>query len=261
VTVAEDYRGRFLWYELITTDPRGAQAFYTRLLGWDAEAVEGGPIPYTMFSLHGQPLAGMMQLPDVARDSGAPPAWIPYMATPNVDAAVEQAGRLGAKTFAAPSDIAGIGRFAVLADPAGAPFAVYRPASPPPPEGPVRAGEFAWHELMSPVEAEASFNFYSALFGWEKMRSFDMGPTGLYQIYGRNGRELGGMFKATPDMPPPSWVLYVRVDDVKSKIEELKALGGKVMKDPMEVPGGDWIVQVMDPQGAMFALHTPARKA
>ena len=258
--MADDYRGRFLWYELMSTDPRGGRAFYTRLLGWDAETVEGGPKPYTMFTLDAQPLAGMMQLPDEARDNGAPSHWIPYVGTPNVDAAVEQAGRLGAKTFVPPTDIPGIGRFAVLADPAGATFAVYRPASAPPPEAPVRAGEFAWHELMTTTDVDAAFNFYGALFGWEKTTSFDMGPTGLYQSYGRAGRELGGMFRTTPDMPPAAWMLYVRVDDIRSKVEELKALGGKVMKDPMEVPGGDWIVHVTDPQGAMFALHTPAKK-
>jgi predicted enzyme related to lactoylglutathione lyase len=112
------------------------------------------------------------------------------------------------------------------------------------------------------VEPEAALGFYGALFGWTKISAVDMGGgMGVYVIYGRGQRQLGGMFKKTADMPAPTmWTLYARVHDVKSKAEELEALGGTVANGPMEVPGGDWIVQFMDPQGALFALHAPARK-
>lgn len=255
--MAEDVRGRFLWYELMTTDPKAAQAFYTKLLGWGTQAWEGGPTPYTMFTLAGQPLAGVMELPEEARKGGARPHWIPYMGTANVDATVQQAERLGAKVFVPPTDIPTVGRFAVLGDPAGAIFAVYTPSRATAPANDIRPGDFSWHELASTAEAEASFNFYSALFGWSKTTAFDMGPMGPYQLYGHGGRELGGMFKKPAEMPgPPAWMLYVRVDDVKPKAEEVKSLGGQILNGPMEVPGGDWIVNCMDPQGAVFSLHS-----
>ena len=61
----------------------------------------------------------------------------------------------------------------------------------------------------------------------------------------------------TPDMAqiPNSWLVYFRVPDVHAAAERVKANGGQVVNGPMEVPGGDWIVQAMDPQGAMFAMH------
>jgi hypothetical protein len=48
----------------------------------------------------------------------------------------------------------------------------------------------------------------------------------------------------------------VRVGDVQSSVGQVKDAGGTVINGPMEVPGGDWIAQCLDPQGAAFALHT-----
>jgi hypothetical protein len=106
------------------------------------------------------------------------------------------------------------------------------------------------------TDQTGAFTFYNTLFGWEKGEATDMGPMGIYQVFGRRGRSLGGMFNKPPQMPaPPHWMLYVRVPDVDKATERVKALGGKILNGPMDVPGGDRIVQCMDPQGAAFALH------
>ena len=41
--------GRFVWYELLTSDPAAAQAFYADVVGWRPEATTAGGAPYTMF--------------------------------------------------------------------------------------------------------------------------------------------------------------------------------------------------------------------
>jgi predicted enzyme related to lactoylglutathione lyase len=74
-------------------------------------------------------------------------------------------------------------------------------------------------------------------------------------MYGRGAHPLGGIFKRPPEMPMSSWLFYVRVPDVNAAVEKVKRLGGQVMNGPMEVPGGGWIAQCMDPQGAAFAVH------
>ena len=56
--------------------------------------------------------------------------------------------------------------------------------------------------------------------------------------------------------PPPHWLLYAKVPDVEAAAETVKSLGGQVLNGPMDVPGGDRVVQCMDPQGAAFALHS-----
>jgi predicted enzyme related to lactoylglutathione lyase len=135
-------------------------------------------------------------------------------------------------------------------------FGVYESAEDYGKVTPPKAGEYSWHEL-STGDYKAAFAFYSALFGWEKMAEHDMGEMGVYFIYGLGGTQLGGFFNAPPGAPK-SWLGYVRVKDVHQAAKKVKSAGGKVTNGPMEVPGGDWIVQGVDKQGAVFAVHTLA---
>ena len=97
------------------------------------------------------------------------------------------------------------------------------------------------------------------MFGWERLLNHDMGPMGNYLIYGRKGQQLGGMFNE--DVPiPPAFLYYVEVDDLDGALARAQKMGAKVMNGPMEVPGGARIVQLIDPQGAAFALHEKAKK-
>ena len=250
-----EVRGRFLWYELMTTDLEKAKAFYTAVVGWGVQKADMPEMTYYMWNCGKESVGGLMDLPEEARKMGAPPNWLAYVGTPHVDRTVDQANRLGGKTVVPPTDIPKVGRFAVLSDPQGAVFAIFTPAEPPGPGGPPAVGNFSWHELLT-TDHVAAFDFYNALFGWEKADSMDMGPMGIYQMYGRQGHTLGGMFNKPKEMPaPPHWLLYVRVDDVNAAAGEVKKSGGKVINGPMEVPGGDLIVQCLDPSGAVFALH------
>jgi predicted enzyme related to lactoylglutathione lyase len=111
---------------------------------------------------------------------------------------------------------------------------------------------------------EAAFAYYSQLFGWKKLRDFDMGDVGSYLIYGQgrgqDDRELGGMFSQAKGAPmPAAWIYYIQVADLDAAIARAKSGGGTLMNGPMEVPGGARIAQLDDPQGAFFALHENAK--
>ena len=257
---SESDRGRFVWFDLMTPDPDAAVSFYTDLVGWGTQPWEGGDQPYTMWTNRDQPLGGVMEIPREARQAGAPPNWMAYVAVPDIDATAERARELGGSVTHPPTDIPGAGRFAVLADPQGAVFAVYasQQEHPSPIEPPV-SGEFSWHELAT-SDYQGACDFYASLFGWERQEAMDMGGGWIYQIYGRSGMPLGGMFNKTDEMPgPPMWLYYIKVDSVEAAVARVKELGGQVLNGPMEVPGGDQIAQCMDPQGAVFALHSSAR--
>ena len=244
-------RGRFVWHDLMTSDPGKAVEFYTKVTGWGTQQWPG-PQPYTMWTSGGTPLGGVMTQPP---NTGAPPHWLAYVGTPDIDATVAQAQKLGAKTLVPPTQIPNAGKFSVLNDPQGVAFAVYMPGDEKSPEdGQPGVGQFSWHELVT-TDAVAAFEFYSALFGWKKTHAMDMGPMGTYQMYGLDWIELGGMFNKPPEMPAVTWVNYIRIADINRGVEAVKAGGGQVLVEPMEVPGGDMIVQAMDPQGALFALH------
>ena len=155
-----------------------------------------------------------------------------------------------------PTDIPTVGRYSILADPQGALIAAYTPESlGPEPEGMAPVGEFSWHELAT-TDPEAAWGFYQDLFGWEKMSEFDMGAMGIYLIFGRRGTTMGGIFRRPAEMPgPPAWLYYARVADVNAAVETVSQRGGQVLNGPKEVPGGDWVAQILDPQGGSTAVH------
>lgn len=252
-------RGRFVWYELMTTDPTAAETFYTQLTGWTTKKGDIADQRYTEWVNGETALGGLMQLPDEAKEQGAPPHWLAYVAVPSVEETLQQAQGLGAKKLMGPMEIPTVGRIAVIQDPQGAVIAVYTPVGEVPGhDGEAAIGEFSWNELAASDYA-AAFDFYSALFGWVKGEAMDMGPGGTYLMYGRvSDQALGGMFNKPPDQPgPPAvWLCYVTVADARAKAEQVKQLGGRVLNGPMEVPGGDVVAQCMDPQGAAFALHS-----
>jgi predicted enzyme related to lactoylglutathione lyase len=251
-----DIRGRFIWHELMTTDPDAAGAFYSKVVPWKTQP--SGMPSYTLWMAGKTQIGGLMALPDSA-EAGAPSHWIVYIATPDVDATVEQAQRLGGKVLKSAADIPNVGRFAVLTDPQGATFAVYTPAGGAPAAGGSGSqGEFTWHELAT-TDHVAALRFYSDLFGWEKGPTHDMGAMGIYQIIDRDGAQVGGLYNVQSPSTPPHWLSYVRVADVPKATAAAKAAGGRVLNGPHEVPGGSWITMLMDPQGGAFAIVEPPK--
>lgn len=245
--------GRPLWYDLMTADAEAAIAFYTNVAGWTMTPFTTPEGTYQMWTNGAGPVGGVMAKP--AADP-APPHWMAYFGTPDVDATHAEATKRGATTYVPPTDIPQVGRFAVLADPQGAAFALFAPGNPAGPEQDPAVGTVSWHELVT-LDQAAAFDFYSAVLGWVKRDVMDMGPMGPYQMFGRDRFTYGGMMNKPADMPaPPHWLLYIQVADLDAALERVRAGGGQVLNGPMEVPGGDRVAQCLDPQGAAFALHT-----
>ncbi|HEY4873539.1 MAG TPA: VOC family protein [Steroidobacteraceae bacterium] len=255
-----DIRGRFVWHELMTTDTKAAVAFYPKVTAWKTQAWDKDP-SYTLWVSAKGPFGGIRTLPDAARAAGS--HWLPYIGTPDVDATVQAAQRLGARVTMGATDIPDTGRFAVLADPQGAAFALYSsPAGSQAGSGSSSGPqEFSWHELTT-TDAEAAIRFYGELFGWTEVGKHDMGPMGVYHLVGIQGVQSIGMYKSTPDKPMPTqWMSYAHVADVDKSANAAKSAGGKVVHGPMEVPGGTWIAHLIDPQGAVFAVHADKRQS
>jgi predicted enzyme related to lactoylglutathione lyase len=260
--MAKTRRGKFVWYELMTTDPDAAKKFYTDVVGWKTAPFEHATgMEYTMWLKGKTPdtaVGGLMVLPEEARKGGVPPHWIGYVAVPDVDKTATRAVELGGRVVHGPEDIPEVGRFVILADPQGAVIAAYKSAQDmPQQEAEPEPGDISWHELAT-TDYEAAFDYYSDLFGWEKQQAMDMGEAGMYQMYGL-GEKLGGMYTKTDEQPgPPAWLYYVSVDDLDASLKKTEKKGGKVLVGPMEVPGGSRIAIGLDPQGAAFALHEKA---
>ncbi len=249
---------QFVWYELMTTDAKAAESFYRKVVGWNVEDASQGDMKYTALLAGEAPVAGLMTLPKEACDAGARPGWLGYVGVDDVDAYAGRVTKAGGKIHVPPTDISNIGRFAMVADPQGVTFNLFKPSADMsrPAADPAKPGIVGWHELLA-VDGEKAFGFYAGLFGWTKAEAIDMGAMGRYQLFAAGGAPIGGMMTKPAGVPAPFWTYYFQVDGIGAAMERLKAGGGAVINGPMQVPGGSWIVQGLDPQNAMFSLVSP----
>lgn len=197
---------------------------------------------------------------------GGHTAWIGYIAVDDVDAHLAKIVEAGGKLWKPATDVPDMLRFAVLSDPQGAAIVVFtpNPAMPSPQRpAPPAPGTIGWHELYT-TDLEAGFDFYSKLFGWTKVSDMDMGPMGAYRIFDQgDGKPMGdgGMMTKPPQVPVSHWNFYFHVDSINAAVERVNAAGGKVLTGPTQVPGGGWIIQGQDPQGAIFSPSVATPKS
>ena len=246
--------GTPIWYELTTADPAAAKRFYDAVVGWsiDAEA----PLPgmeYRMIHAGDGHAGGVMTLTAEMKAEGAQPGWLFYVGVADVDGRAEQARSLGGQVLVPPTDIPGVGRFALLLDPQGAPFYIMRGDSEEDSRAfsPSAAGHCSWNELGT-SDADAALGFYRSLFGWENRETMDMGPLGGYHFLDLGETRLGALCRA--DDRQPRWNFYFRVPSIAAAKERVETAGGTVTVGPHEVPGGDVILIGTDPEGATFSL-------
>ncbi len=251
---------KFVWYELMTSDTQAAETFYKQVIGWDAKDAGMPTGPYTIVSMGAAMVGGIMAIPAQAAAMGARPGWLGYISVEDVDAHTEKVKAAGGRQFVAPTDIPGVGRFSCMCDPQGAVFMLFKGNGEPDqaPPAPGTPGHMGWRELHA-GEGVSAWDFYASQFGWTKTEAMDMGPMGVYQMFATGDAPVGGMMTKMPETPMPHWLYYINVDAIDAAIARVSEAGGKVINGPMEVPGGMWIVQCLDPQGAMFALLASKR--
>ncbi|MGH2720138.1 MAG: VOC family protein [Actinomycetota bacterium] len=118
--------GTFIWNELNTRDTEAAKAFYGAVFGWESETHQMGPTSYTEFRIGGKPVGGMSDMAAMNVPPQVPAHWLVYFGVDDTDAAVATVQANGGSLRVGPMDIHP-GRFAIVADPAGAHFAILRP--------------------------------------------------------------------------------------------------------------------------------------
>ena len=246
----------FVWYEFMSSDVAAAKAFYGKVVGWKFEDVPVSGMTYTILRAGERQIGGMMPIPQHLRDAGLKPCWAAHVGVNDVDAAVAKVRQLGGKVHREPTDIPNVGRFAAVSDRQGAHFLMFKPSQAGERTFSRTPGDVGWHELHTTDWANA-FEFYSAMFGWTKGDPFDMGPMGIYQLFKIGGVPVGGMFNSPAAQARCFWLYYFNVEDIGAAAGRIGDNGGKIMHGPQEVPGGGWIVQATDTQGAAFALFAP----
>jgi len=259
-------RGSFIWYELMSPDPEGSKAFYDSVVDWNIG--EGVP-EYNGYRMIGRSdggfAGGLLPLTDEMQQHGARPAWLGYIYVEDVDATVASIERAGGKALMPAFEVPNVGRVAMVADPQGAPFYIMKPIPPAnDPEG--KSDVFSvdqpqrvrWNELAT-SDPDAAVDFYRSQFDWDQQGDMDMGEMGKYRFIQSGTTNIGAIMRKPPQLPMSLWTYYIGVDDIDRAVEAINAGGGRVLNGPMEIPGGEFALNGLDPQGASFGLVGPRK--
>jgi predicted enzyme related to lactoylglutathione lyase len=256
--------GDFIWYELLTSDADAAGDFYGKVVGWTSTSSGQPGMDYRFFSSGDgsdtkDGVGGYMAITPEMAEGGARPAWVGYIGVDDVDGTVTKLTAAGGAVLMPATDLEGVGRMAMVTDPQGAPFYVMKGASDETSYSfaatEPKIGHCAWNELSS-ANPEAAKSFYGSLFDWSKDGEMDMGSMGKYEFLTASGGRfaLGAVMPLMPGMPVSMWTYYFRVADIDTATATVKANGGAILQEPIEIPGGDYSMTALDPQGAPFGL-------
>ncbi|MFC1605302.1 VOC family protein [Pseudomonadota bacterium] len=248
----EPLLGKFVWHDLVTDDVEKARRFYGGLLGWKFEKSThplGGD--YTLITLDGQYLGGMVRLEDPAEADYS--RWLPYLSVADVDAAVRFAETAGGTAVVAPLDLGNIGRAAAITDPEGAVVGLLRSRVGDPDDSTESAaGRIVWNELLAAEEGTAA-RFYGSLAGLEVSTISRRG--GEYTLLRAQGRDRAGVMQRPDPRVTPLWLTYFAVDDVAASARRVTELGGEVLLAPSPDLREGQLAVVTDPNGAILALQ------
>ncbi len=243
------------WTDLTTPDLPKSVDFYKNVFGWDAADMGEDMGHYTIFSQGGKSVAAAT--PPMG-PPGHPPVWTTYISVSDADKVSAQAAEAGATVQMAPMDVPGQGRMAIITDPTGATFGLWQPNGMNGAQLVREPNSLSWVELAS-RDTDAASKFYEAL-GWtyEVQDIPGNNSGGKYTVFSNNGEQVGGLMSMEnyPPEVPSYWGVYFEVADTDATVEKIKANGGSLLMEPMDIPTVGRFAAATDNVGAVFSVIT-----
>ncbi|MFI5667063.1 VOC family protein [Streptomyces sp. NPDC051704] len=244
------------WIDLMVPDQQAALDFYRDLFGWQGEIGPAETGGYSVCTLKGKPVAGIMRAsnPDgTVPDPMPPTVWTTYLATDSIDSTLKSVTDAGGTVMMGPMDVMDLGRMAVVSDPTGAVVGLWQYGTFAGAGIVNEHGALIWNELSTGDVAAASA-FYSAVLPMGTAKS-QMPGAEEYTEFTVAGRAVGGMMDlaSMPTGVPPHWLPYFAVDDVDSVQAAAVRAGGAVKAPAFDMAAGRMAV-LADPQGGTFAV-------
>jgi len=248
------YPGKLIWADLFTEDIETSTEFYTSLFGWKAETIGSGRESYTVFSMNGRPVAGMIYRP-AFKNATSRGIWLPYFSVENLQTSLQVATVHGGRVDVPAHDFPKRGQQAIIRDNQHALVGLMRSSHGDPDDYLAEYGGWIWAQLWV-RDPEASIAFYGATLGFVESEG-DPNNSNLYS----HAFTTGGIYRASLDELPksmpkvrPGWLIFIRVRNIGETLARVRALGGKVTLEPdPEVKDGELSI-VEDPAGAGFVL-------
>jgi predicted enzyme related to lactoylglutathione lyase len=243
--------GKFVWHDLLTSDPDAAQRFYGDLMGWDFQPGDNGDRQFIIAHHDGEPIAGILD----TRGGGAermPAQWIASLSVPDVEAAAERVRDRGGRVLWGPRGLGRRGPVALVVDPQRAAFALMRVPGGDPPDATPAHNEWLWDELWTP-HPDSAVTFYQQLAGYlaNELRDGDR----IYYVLEAHRSPRAGVAHLQRTDIRPNWLPYLRVSDVRATVTRAESLGGRVLIRPSPEIRGGRVALIQDPTGAAVALQ------
>ena len=240
--------GKVVWHDLITDDVAAAKEFYGKLLGWSFE--QHGK--YTLVINESRPIGGMVKLGDSGAERKSA-GWIPYFSIPDVDDTAKWILSMGGKIIDGPGDMAGRGRYAMIADPLEAPLIILHSSSGDPAPTEARTGEWFWDELWT-TDVEAALSFYQNLEGYAAQRVSAEDDEPYWVLLDENDKESVGITTVPFEELVSQWVPALKVANLEELAQRVSLLGGEVIIPPDHPLSDGHVALVRDPTGGIFMM-------
>ncbi len=245
---AAELPGKFVWHDLLTSDPAAAQRFYSELFAWEFRPSNS---EYTVVTQAGRPIGGIL---DTRKAKTKVPAqWLGSVSVVDVDSAVGVIRTGGGKLHWGPKRLGPRGEVALVADAQHVPFVVMRAPDGDPPNASPDVNGWLWDELWT-RDPEAATRFYAQLASY-KVSPKDTGGDRIYYVLESGGQPRAGVTRLLATDVKPAWLSYVRVADVNATAGRVETLGGRVLIAPTPKIRDGRVALIQDPTGALVAIQ------
>lgn len=240
--------GAVVWMDLLTGDVDRAADFYSEVFAWSFRFSPDRS--YAHATSNGDPVASIAAYDEGLGESDA--LWIPSLSVPDVDKAMTAAKAHGGSVVGPPESLPGRGRYVLIEDATGAAVMLLRAEGGDPVRGDA-SNQWLWTELWTDDTAKST-KFYEQLLGYRTLALKDAeGQTFL--VMGRDQQPHASVVETPLPDVDPTWLAYLRVDDVSATTDAVVKAGGEVLLAPQKDGFNDDIAIVADPTGGVFALQ------
>ncbi len=243
------YSGKFVWFDLFTTNITAASNFYHALFGWNFKNTsEANPDVKTVFQ-HGKPIANMIYREDKSKSS----QWLSYMSVPDIDCAIATTQNNNGSVYKKAKEFPDRGKVAIILDPQKAAVALLTSSSGDPQDDIFIPNRWLGCELWT-TDVDMAVSFYQKIAGYE-VNLVDVHEKVQYRMLSKDDKRRAGVVSIPWSDITPEWIPYITVEDVRKTTVKAQELGGKILISPdMSVKEGQ-IAIISDPTGAVFGIQ------
>ncbi len=244
----QHHAGKFVWFDLFTTDIDAVIPFYSKLLGWEFVPVESSKTIFTI--LYNDSPIGNITLRQKKEEGSK---WLSYLSVDNVDSTIQSVTENNGEVINNIGLLPERGTVAILADNQQATFAIIHSSSGDPEDREYEAGYWMGAELWT-FDVEQAVNFYTLLAGYQ-ISDVQLDDAATYTMLVKDGYRRGGIVKIPWKDVEPEWVPYIAVDDIEGIVKQVEDLGGRLLLAPEFDTIESKVAIIADPSGAPLGIQ------